>query len=181
MLLLSVFAAVFVFDSATMLCTLTEKKKKHHEPPPLPELLLHPHTGPGSSSITVDPGSESTSEMMCGGSGGGGGGGMTSSFTWLESVNSTMDEIKTLIVNQEVWRVSHIPPRSSYARSTSISYSPCATRSRTCCYSSSRMYPPRKERVLDCTRQNTALNIYQHASNQPFTPLPNLHPPSYFS
>lgn len=30
---------------------------------------------------------------------------MTSSFTWLESVNSTMDEIKTLIVNQEVWRV----------------------------------------------------------------------------
>lgn len=33
---------------------------------------------------------------------GGGGGGMTSSFTWLESVNSTMDEVKTLIVNQEV-------------------------------------------------------------------------------
>lgn len=27
---------------------------------------------------------------------------MTSSFTWLPSVNSTMDEVKTLIVNQEV-------------------------------------------------------------------------------
>eukprot|EP00903_Cladosiphon_okamuranus_P015882 g14668.t1 len=57
--------------------------------------------GPGSSSVAADPGPESTSEMMCGGGEGGGSGGMTSSFTWLESVNSTMDEIKTLIVNQE--------------------------------------------------------------------------------
>lgn len=84
---------------------------KHSATFSLPELLLHPHTGPGSSSVTVDPGSESTSEMMCGGGRGGGSGGMTSSFTWLESVNSTMDEIKTLIVNQEVRHVI-LSPRS---------------------------------------------------------------------
>ena len=29
---------------------------------------------------------------------------MASTFTWLESVNSTMDEVKTLIVNQQVTR-----------------------------------------------------------------------------
>ena len=29
---------------------------------------------------------------------------MTSSFTWLDSVNSTMDEVKTLIVNQQARR-----------------------------------------------------------------------------
>lgn len=34
---------------------------------------------------------------------------MTSSFTWLESVNSTMDEIKTLIVNQEVRSLIMLP------------------------------------------------------------------------
>eukprot|EP00904_Undaria_pinnatifida_P003782 jgi/Undpi1/13404/HiC_scaffold_8.g03063.m1 len=41
-----------------------------------------------------------TSETGCGG----GEGGMTSSFTWLDSVNSTMDEVKTLIVNQQARR-----------------------------------------------------------------------------
>ncbi len=49
--------------------------------------------------------------MMCGGDSAGG---MTSSFTWLESVNSTMDEVKNLIVNQEVGpkhaRCTPMPP-----------------------------------------------------------------------
>lgn len=87
-------------------------RNRHIYPPP--EFLLRPHTGPGSSSLTVDPGSESTSEMMCGGGTGDGSGGMTSSFTWLESVNSTMDEIKTLIVNQEVRHIIE-SPRSPHA------------------------------------------------------------------
>ncbi|CAM9450632.1 unnamed protein product, partial [Hapterophycus canaliculatus] len=68
------------------------------------ELFLSPAAsrhGAGLPSSTADTGSPSTSEMRCGVRGDGGGGGMTSSFTWLDSVNSTMDEVKTLIVNQE--------------------------------------------------------------------------------
>ncbi|CAM9399124.1 unnamed protein product [Ectocarpus sp. 6 AP-2014] len=68
------------------------------------ELFLAPNANtraPGPSYSAADTGSADTTEMRCGGGGGGGGGGMISRFTWLESVNSTMDEVKTLIVNQE--------------------------------------------------------------------------------
>lgn len=91
-----------VYCRSSILQQLYMSRIQTHDNPALPEFLLHLCAGPGSSSLTIDPGSESTSEMMCGGGGGDGSGGMTSSFTWLESVNSTMDEIKTLIVNQEV-------------------------------------------------------------------------------
>lgn len=53
-------------------------------------------TAPSPPAAATHQGEKS--EMGCGG----GEGGMGSSFTWLDSVNSTMDEVKTIIVNEKV-------------------------------------------------------------------------------
>lgn len=55
-----------------------------------------PPTAKDASSMSS--GSEAKSEVMgCGR----GQGGLGSSFTWVDSVNSTMDEVKALIISQK--------------------------------------------------------------------------------